>query len=108
MAIAGGEDPFESIVEHALREGPQTITFHGKPAVVVVSFEKTIFLQIGARITSFKQINSFVDGNSLLNFTSFRSRNLGQMDMAALPRFEDFTGSGLRNTEPDSALEGEE
>jgi len=73
-----------------------------------LTFEKTIFLQIGARITAFKQINSFVGGNSLLNFTSLRSRNLGQMDMAALPRFEDFTGSGLRNTEPDSALEGEE
>ena len=75
------------VVDHALREGPQTITLRGKPAVVVVSF---------------------VGGNFLLNFTSLRSRNLGQTDMAARPRFEDFTGCGLRNTEPDSALEGEE
>ncbi|MCX5829639.1 MAG: type II toxin-antitoxin system Phd/YefM family antitoxin [Deltaproteobacteria bacterium] len=28
------------VVDHALREGPQTITLHGKPAVVVVSFEE--------------------------------------------------------------------
>jgi len=28
------------VVEHALREGPQTITLRGKPAVVVVSFEE--------------------------------------------------------------------
>ncbi|MBW6487430.1 MAG: type II toxin-antitoxin system Phd/YefM family antitoxin [Syntrophobacterales bacterium] len=28
------------VVEHALREGPQTITLRGKPAVVVVSFER--------------------------------------------------------------------
>lgn len=28
------------LVESALREGPQTITLRGKPAVVVVSFEK--------------------------------------------------------------------
>jgi len=28
------------LVDHALREGPQTITLRGKPAVVVVSFEK--------------------------------------------------------------------
>ena len=27
------------VVEHALREGPQTITLRGKPAVVVVAFE---------------------------------------------------------------------
>ena len=73
-----------------------------------LTFEKTIFLQIGARITAFKQIISFVDGNSLLNFTSLRSRNLIQTDMAARPRFEDFTGSSLRNMEPDSALGGEE
>jgi len=72
------------------------------------SFGITIFLQIGERITAFKQINSFVDGNSLLNFTLLRSRNLGQTDMVERPRFEDFMGSGLRNTEPDSAPEGEE
>ena len=28
------------VVDHALQEGPQTITRHGKPAVVVVSFEE--------------------------------------------------------------------
>ena len=28
------------VVDHALREGPQTITLRGKPAVVVVSFEE--------------------------------------------------------------------
>jgi prevent-host-death family protein len=28
------------LVEDALREGPQTITLRGKPAVVVVSFEE--------------------------------------------------------------------
>ena len=28
------------LVDHALREGPQTITLRGKPAVVVVSFEE--------------------------------------------------------------------
>jgi prevent-host-death family protein len=28
------------VVEHALHEGPQTITLRGKPAVVVVSFEE--------------------------------------------------------------------
>ncbi|MCX5825970.1 MAG: type II toxin-antitoxin system Phd/YefM family antitoxin [Deltaproteobacteria bacterium] len=28
------------VVERALREGPQTITLRGKPAVVVVSFEE--------------------------------------------------------------------
>ena len=28
------------LVENALREGPQTITLRGKPAVVVVSFEE--------------------------------------------------------------------
>jgi prevent-host-death family protein len=28
------------LVENALREGPQTITLRGKPAVVVVSYER--------------------------------------------------------------------
>jgi prevent-host-death family protein len=28
------------VVDHALREGPQTITLRGKPAVVVVSYEE--------------------------------------------------------------------
>lgn len=28
------------VVDHALREGPQTITLRGKPAVIVVSFEE--------------------------------------------------------------------
>ncbi|MEI7639006.1 MAG: type II toxin-antitoxin system Phd/YefM family antitoxin [Syntrophus sp. (in: bacteria)] len=28
------------VVDHALRQGPQTITLRGKPAVVVVSFEE--------------------------------------------------------------------
>jgi antitoxin Phd len=28
------------VVDHALREGPQTITLHGKPVVVVVSYEE--------------------------------------------------------------------
>ncbi|MEI9479705.1 MAG: type II toxin-antitoxin system Phd/YefM family antitoxin [Deltaproteobacteria bacterium] len=28
------------VVDHALREGPQTITLRGKPTVVVVSFEE--------------------------------------------------------------------
>ncbi len=28
------------VVEHALHEGPQTITLRGKPAVVVMSFEE--------------------------------------------------------------------
>ena len=28
------------VVDHALREGPQTIMLRGKPAVVVVSFEE--------------------------------------------------------------------
>ncbi len=28
------------VVDHALREGPQTITLRGKPAVVVFSFEE--------------------------------------------------------------------
>jgi prevent-host-death family protein len=28
------------VVDHALSEGPQTITLHGKPSVVVVSFEE--------------------------------------------------------------------
>jgi len=72
------------------------------------SFEIPIFLRIGERITAFKQSISFVDGNSLLKFTALRSRNLGRADMAARPRFEDFMGSGLRNTETESALEGEE
>ena len=28
------------VVEHALQEGPQTITVRGKPAVVIVSFDE--------------------------------------------------------------------
>jgi antitoxin Phd len=28
------------VVDHALREGPQTITLRGRPAVVVVSYEE--------------------------------------------------------------------
>ena len=28
------------VVDHALREGPQTITLRGKPAVVVVSYKE--------------------------------------------------------------------
>jgi len=28
------------VVEHALQEGPQTITLRGKPAVVIISYEE--------------------------------------------------------------------
>ena len=41
------------VVDHALREGPQTITLRGKPTVVVVSFEA--FQNLTRPATSFSE-----------------------------------------------------
>jgi antitoxin Phd len=44
------------VVDHALREGPQTITLRGKPAVVVVSFEE--FQNLTRPVTSLREFFS--------------------------------------------------
>ena len=42
--LQDAKNRFSEVVERALKEGPQTVTRHGKPAVVIISaaeYEKT-------------------------------------------------------------------